>query len=230
MTAAFDFRQTPLLPLTLTARTCPTGPVLSWQNGNNMNFPATTLGTTSSLTKKIYSIGDAAIVFDPVAWVATEPDYTQTNTCPTTLNPKSNCSVTVTFNPQAAGARNGKFEVFDNITTSPQLLDLYATGVSPLSSVPTSLAFPNTTIGQTKALSVTLTNTSSSTITGVSVTLSSSYFTQTNTCPSSLAVGAACAITVTFTPKDTKKHTANMYVYSSAVGSPVNVFMSGTGQ
>lgn len=230
MTAAFNFSQTPLLPLTLTARTCPTGPVLSWENGKNMNFPSTTLGTTSSLTKKIYSLGDAPIVFDPSPWVSTLPDYTQTNTCPTTLNPKSNCSVTVTFNPQSAGTRNGKYEVFDNISTSPQLLDLYAIGVSALSAVPSSLAFPITKMGQTKALSVTLTNTSSSKITGVSVTLSSSYFTETNNCASSLAAGATCAITVTFTPKDTKKHSANMSVYSSAVGSPLNVSMSGTGQ
>jgi hypothetical protein len=156
--------------------------------------------------------------------------YMYTENCPATMPAGTNCTFTITFQPTSAGTHNGDIYVYDNAPDTPQSYQLYGTGIYPLSPTPTSLAFPTTAVGQSSVLTLTLTNVSTSTITGISATLSSSFFTQTNNCPGSLTVGAACTVTATFTPKDTKKHSANLYVYNSGAGSPVNVLLTGTGK
>jgi hypothetical protein len=54
-------------------------------------------------------------------------------------------------------------------------------------------------------------------------------FTETNNCPSSLAVGTNCQIQVTFTPVQKGLATGNLSVTDDAKGSPQIVTLSGTG-
>jgi hypothetical protein len=54
-------------------------------------------------------------------------------------------------------------------------------------------------------------------------------FAQTNTCGSSVAAGANCTISVTFTPAASGTRTAAVTVTDNATGSPQTVSLSGTG-
>ena len=54
-------------------------------------------------------------------------------------------------------------------------------------------------------------------------------FAQTNSCSSSLAAGASCAISVTFTPPTTGSRSASLSVIDNATGSPQTVSLTGTG-
>ncbi len=54
-------------------------------------------------------------------------------------------------------------------------------------------------------------------------------FAQTNTCASSLAAGASCAITVTFTPGTTGLRSGTLTVTDDANTSPQSATMTGTG-
>src|SRR5205814_10261017 len=63
------------------------------------------------------------------------------------------------------------------------------------------LQFPKTPIGQTSSsLSFTLTNAGSGDLNFFSVIASGDYAVSGNTCSTSLAAGASCTISVTFTP------------------------------
>ena len=60
-------------------------------------------------------------------------DFTQTNNCtsapiPPQTNSQSTCTITVTFTPQAKGARNAVLTITDNGFKSPQQVKLTGTG------------------------------------------------------------------------------------------------------
>jgi hypothetical protein len=53
---------------------------------------------------------------------------------------------------------------------------------------------------------------------------------QTNTCPASLAAGASCSISVTFTPNAATKQTGTLTITDNAKGGTQTVPLSGTGK
>ena len=55
-------------------------------------------------------------------------------------------------------------------------------------------------------------------------------YSETNDCPPTLAAGAACSITVTFTPSEAAKQFATLLITDNANGSPQKVGLSGTGK
>jgi hypothetical protein len=97
---------------------------------------------------------------------------------------------------------------------------------------PGTLAFGNENQGNTStAQTVTMTNTGSTPLNGISIaTQESGNFTQTNTCGTSLAAGASCAITVTFTPGANAVGVIQekLEIADSAPDSPQTVTVSGT--
>src|SRR5205814_3819787 len=96
---------------------------------------------------------------------------------------------------------------------------------------PTSVAFGNQNVSTTSAAqAVTLHNGTSSAVSISSIALSgtnASAFAQTNTCGSSLAAGANCAINVTFTPAASGAMSATLTVADSATGSPQTAALTG---
>jgi hypothetical protein len=68
------------------------------------------------------------------------------------------------------------------------------------------------------------------TFTGIIVTgADPSDFTQTNTCPASLAAGASCTVTVVFTPQAKGTRTAAITVSDDALGETQGARLSGVG-
>jgi len=141
----------------------------------------------------------------------------------------------VANNLQVAGVT-----IADNASGSPQsvaLSDSGTTASAPVVSLsPTSLSFGNHQVNTTSsARIVTLTNSGDAALTIKGIGLSgpnSGDFHQQNTCPSSsstLAAGASCAISVTFTPKAESNFSASLSIADNASGSPQSVTLSGTG-
>ncbi len=82
------------------------------------------------------------------------------------------------------------------------------------------------------AMTVTVTSTGNATLTIHSITLTgvnSKMFSETNTCPGSLANGATCTLTVTFSPTVGGTLAAAITLDTDAPGSPQVVNLSGTG-
>jgi P pilus assembly chaperone PapD len=104
----------------------------------------------------------------------------------------------------------------------------------PAASVsPASLTFPSQNVHTTStAQAVTLTNTGTAPLTINSLTFSGANageFAQTNTCGTSLGVGASCAINVTFSPGGAGARAATLTLSDSAPSGTQSVALSGTG-
>jgi hypothetical protein len=105
---------------------------------------------------------------------------------------------------------------------------------APVASLaPVGLTFGSQSLAtKSSGQSVTLTNTGNAalTISGISIGgTNSSDFSQTNTCGPSLSAGAACAISVFFTPSASGTRSGSLSVSDNAAGSPQTVALSGTG-
>jgi hypothetical protein len=163
---------------------------------------------------------------------ANAQDFTETNSCPSTLAATSNCTITVTFTPSYSGSRTATLYINDSDATSPQQVGLSGTGTLPAASLsPPSLNFGNGVVGTTgPAQDLTLTNNGTASLTITSITVSgSTNFNQTNNCGSSLAVGVSCTISVTFTPNGTWTNTASLKVSDNSSPPTQQASLSGTG-
>ena len=205
-------------------------PVASW-SPSTLTFSSTTVGATSSpLSVTFSNIGNAPLT---ISSVSTSGDFAQTNTCGSSVAAGANCVISVSFKPTASGTRTGTLSIADNSSSSPQNVALTGTGAAvpaPLVSLsPSSLTFSSTTVGATSSpLSVTLSNTGNASL-SISGIYTSGDFAQTNTCGSSVAVGANCGIHVTFTPTAAGTRTGLVSVTDTASGSPQSITLTGNG-
>jgi hypothetical protein len=188
-----------------------------------------TVATGSSSAAQPVTVTNSGTAAAPVSSVATTGDFSQTNTCGSSIPAGSSCTVSVTFRPTATGSRTGTLTVTaSGIANS---IPLSGTGVAPgpiLSANPSGLSFAGTLVGRSSASqAVTLSNTgtTSATVSGVSA---SGDFSQTNNC-STLAVGASCTVTVTFTPTASGTRTGTVSITSNANNSPTTVSLTGSG-
>lgn len=224
------------LAVTATPVQTVTGPIAAFVPAS-LSFGTWNVGAVSNtLITQLVNTGDQLMTINSISVTgANAADFSQTNTCGATLAVNANCSVSVTFKPAAAGDRTASLSFSDNAAGSPQTVPLSGTGVVPQPAVtlsPASLTFAAMAVGHTSApQTVTVTNSGTATlnVSGVSLTGSNpGDFAQTNTC-GGVAVGASCAITVTFTPATAGSMTAALSVTDDAAGSPHTAALSGTG-
>jgi hypothetical protein len=79
----------------------------------------------------------------PVHLVEVSGDFSQTNTCSTTLPIGANCTISVTLMPRVPGLSKATLTITDNAATSPQKIALTGTGAGPeVTLSPVSLKFP----------------------------------------------------------------------------------------
>jgi Abnormal spindle-like microcephaly-assoc'd, ASPM-SPD-2-Hydin/Beta-propeller repeat len=129
----------------------------------------------------------------------------------------------------------GAYQTANGGTCDAFVLEIgpFTSGGGSVALTPSSLTYAAQVLGSTSApQTATLTNTGSVTvnITSISITgTDATDFAQTNTCGSSLAVGANCAISVTFKPLAINTRTATLSVADDATGSPQTVALTGTG-
>src|SRR5581483_9292178 len=98
-----------------------------------------------------------------------------------------------------------------------------------LTPTPANLAFSSQVIATTSASkAVTLKNNGTAAL-AISSISASGNFSQTNTCPASLAAGASCTVTATFTPTASGAITGAVTLFDSSPDSPQVVPLTGTG-
>jgi hypothetical protein len=207
------------------------GPFLTAFPGR-MIFGPEPVGTSSAAsTIRLVNTGNAALTLTGVSVTgANSSDFRETSHCGSSLPAGGSCTVDATFTPSAGGVRTANLSIADTAPGSPQLVALVGAGGAPIATLsPTSLIFSAQTVGTSSApQTVTLTNTGSGplNITQISAT---GDFSQTNTCSTSLAVGSACQISVTFTPTTAGNRTSIVTIADNASGSPQTVALLGTG-
>jgi hypothetical protein len=198
----------------------------------SLTFQSQAVGTTSRpMTAQFTNAGITAL---NLTSITASGDFAQTNSCPSTLQPQVVCTMNVTFTPTAAGTRTGTITIANDATSGNQTITLTGTGTDggsgPLVAVsPAAVTFANQIVGTSSPVQpITLTNTGASplSISGVSV---NDDFSQSNGCGSTLAPGAKCTISVTFTPTTVSTHAGMLSINDSAPGSPHAVPLTGKG-
>lgn len=157
-------------------------------------------------------------------------DFSQTNTCGSSVAPGAICAITVTFTPTASGARTGTLTLSDNALDSPQSAALSGTGGAPVAQLSaSSLSFSSQGRNTTSApQSITLTNSGNLPLNVAEIGVTGD-FAETNTCGSKVDAGANCSIAVTFTPTATGARTGTLTIKDDAADSPQSVSLTGTG-
>ena len=212
----------------------PTFPPYLPDNGSQISISPTALGfgsvaTGASSATQAVTVTNSGSAAAPVTTISTSGDFSQTNTCGSSIAAGSSCTVNVKFTPTTAGSRTGNLTVTASGITST--VPLSGTGVAPgpiLNPNPASLSFAGTIVGNTSATqTVTVTNsgTSSATVSGVTAT---GDFTQTNNC-GTLVAGGTCAVTIAFKPTTGGTRTGSVTLTSNANNSPTAITLTGSG-
>jgi hypothetical protein len=210
---------TGVVPVTLSSSSISFGSVLI---GNSATAKPVTLTNNQSVALTNINI----TISGPAA-------YTQVNTCGTSIPTGGQCTITVTFAPTTSGAQTGTVNISDNASNSPQSISLQGSGTVPVILSPASLSFGMQNVGTTSAAkNITVKNNEKVTVTFTSVNITgadSSEFAQTDNC-TSLASGATCTVSVTFTPSGKGAQSATLTLTDSAINSPQTATLSGTGE
>jgi len=215
--------------------TPPTAPAVSLST-TGLTFASQSVGTSSTpQLVTVSNTGNATLVFSSILVSgANSGDFTQTNTCGTSVSAGGSCEINVTFTPGASGTRTGTLTLTDNASTSPQTVSLSGTGAASTVSLSTSsLTFATQIMVGTPSASmpVTLSNTGAGTLMIASIVPSSGY-SETDNCDASLGAGGSCTINVTFTPTAAGTITGTLTITdnsSGVAGSTQTVTLTGSG-
>jgi trimeric autotransporter adhesin len=216
-------------------------PVASYDKTSLTFLPQTQNVPSATQVVTLTNTGGATLTGIAISITGTgSADFGQTTTCTATLASTDSCTITVTFTPSAVAAFTADLSVANNALGNPQLIALSGSGISGAPAdvlTPNPLAFPTQVVGATPAtMNITLsdaTGTAPLTIATGGIVISGANagdFLQTNNCGTTVAMGASCAIMVTFNPANATPaaRTATLTVTSNAANSPQSVIITGT--
>jgi centrosomal CEP192-like protein len=201
----------------------------------SLAFGTVNSGSSSSpQAVTVTNTGTVSVSVSSISFTGTNStQFSQTNTCGSSIAVGANCAVNVTFSPTATGAMSAVLNV-NGGAAGTQTVPLTGTGgggTNSFSALPPSLNFGTVTSGSSSATqAVTVTDTGSASITVSAVTITGtnpSMFSQTNNC-TTLASNATCTITVTFSPTTTGSLSATLNVAVTGLTTQT-VALSGTG-
>jgi hypothetical protein len=200
-------------------------------SASSLTFGPQPVGTTSTpQTVTVASVGASSVTFTSIV---ANGDFIQTNNCPQTLPGNgATCTLTISFQPTAAGPRTGSVVLTD--TAGTQTVSLSGTATAPQVMLsPTSLTFaPQIVKKPSNAQTISLTNTgdASLTISGIAIAgANPADYSQTNDCGTSLPINTTCSINVIFKPLGLDARTASVTITDNAANSPQAVPLGGVG-
>lgn len=221
-TDAFDFTQAPRSPLILTPRTCPIASQ-TWEAFGRQPV------NTTSVTQPVYLTNLGTTTVKLTNKTTDNPDFiVSSSNCGGSIPAGAKCQINMAFKPSVIGEETATLTLTDTYPGSPQLVSLTGTG-SALNLSPSSLTWPgNVVIGKSSSLKMTVKNISTSTVSFSSIVAVGSY-SQTNTCLPSLAGGASCTVTVSFSPVGSGSgfEYGNLVLTDSDPSSPQTVWLKG---
>jgi hypothetical protein len=202
-----------------------------------LNPPAVAFGyqiphvPTSTHTVTLENLGRSALTITSITVTGPQnKEFTESNTCGSSVNAGGSCTIGIIFTPATTGVRSATLNITDNAPGSPQTVALSGTGAFPAASLtPASLAFPSQVVGTISTPQVvTLSNTGASLISILQISYSGD-FSETSNCGAALPVGGSCQISVTFIPTVAGNRAGELSITDNATGSPQTVPLSGVG-
>ena len=184
-----------------------------------LSFPNTAVGQSATITIRVTNAGDVAASISPTV---VGQNFTLSNVAPQpiTLNPNASTTFNVVFTPATFGPFTVPLSIGDNLSITLSGIGLGANlTFSPVSSNGVIL-FPNTVVGSTAAVTLTITNTGNiaASVTSVGIPASAFSIPGTLTLPLSLAPGGTATIGLLFTPNAVGALTSTLVIDSKTFG------------
>jgi hypothetical protein len=199
-------------------------------SATSLTFPITLVGTQSKAQiVTLTNVGNATLT---ISKIAPSANFTETNTCGTSVAVNGSCTITITFKPTVPNAITGSVTITDNAAGSPQSISLSGTGTVVTLS-PATANFGSVAVGTTSSPKVVTLRNSSKSPLAITIAITGNNpgdFPQTNNCGSSVPAGATCTFNVTFQPAAKGLASASLSVTDAGGGSPQTVTLIGTGQ
>jgi uncharacterized repeat protein (TIGR03803 family) len=193
-------------------------------------FGSANVGQTSGTQSVTVSNAGGGVV--NLTGVSVTGDFQVTNGCTGGVAGGASCSIQVAFVPALAGLRAGILTITTD-AGGPFTVALSGTGTAPVVTLePASLGFGAVAVGVPSApKSATLTNTGDGPLTIGSIATTGDYAMTTGCplAPATLAAGAGCTVSVTFTPMATGSRPGTLTITDDAAGSPRTVNLTGSG-
>lgn len=190
-------------------------------------------GASSAQTFAITNVGVPDV--DIASIVSNSAEFPVTHDCPATLAHGLSCTVSTTFEPTVAGAREGTVTITSNAPDVGTTFDVSLSGVGVDPDRPTvklstsSLDFGDQTIGATEHLSVILTNEGGAALTVTTVTTDAPFGVETDCDDNVVAPNGRCSIIVAFTPTAVGDVTGTITINDDASDTPQTVNLKGNG-
>ena len=165
---------------------------------SSVSFANTAVGFSSApQTVTLQNSGTAAVSLSGISVAGINAaDFSQTNTCGSSLDPNATCTIQVTATPSAMSARSASLSIASNAANSPLSVPLTVSGTGPKAG-PASLSANGLSFsitGLTK--DITLSNSGNTPLTIRSITSSDPNFAVTSNCGAMLAAMSVCTISV----------------------------------
>ncbi len=199
---------------------------------SSVSFSNVTVGATNTQSVTIQNTGTANLSVTQATLAGT--GFTLTGLAvPLSVAPGTSFAFSIGFTPASASSFTGTLTLVSNAPTSPLVVALAGSGVSPtlqITATPTSLNFGSLTTGTSATQSVTLANKGNASVTISQLTEAGAGFTVSGLTPSlTLAAGQSTSFNVTFDPATTGSLSGSVTVASNATNSPQVISLSGTG-
>jgi Protein of unknown function (DUF3048) N-terminal domain/Protein of unknown function (DUF3048) C-terminal domain/Abnormal spindle-like microcephaly-assoc'd, ASPM-SPD-2-Hydin len=169
-----------------------------------LSFPATYVGSTSSLTVTITNGSSTTQTPNFAGGAPNDPtNFGGSQNCAgVALDPGATCQFTYTFEPTTPGDHTSSTTI--GIDSDNFSITMSGHAEFPLTVAPTDVSFPDTTVGDTSSMAVVVTNVSPTALTpnyaGGAPTDPTNFGGSQNCAGVSLAGGQSCQFTYTFTP------------------------------
>ncbi|MFI5118141.1 MAG: choice-of-anchor D domain-containing protein [Terriglobales bacterium] len=223
-----------IIGLTGTATGGPTVPLSL--SPASLTFAATGVGATTA--PKVVTVTNKSTGTITINSITASGNFSAagsgTTPCGGALAKSAKCTLSVTFTPSNTGSIKGSVSIADSGAGSPQIVGLSGTGTVPVTLAPASLTFVAQTVGTTSApQTVTLTNSSGATLNIASIAASGDFSAAPSggsPCGATVATGATCTFSVTFSPNVKGSITGAATVTHNAPLGPAVIKLTGTGQ
>ena len=169
-----------------------------------LSFPATYVGSTSSLTVTITNGSSTTQTPNFAGGAPNDPtNFGGSQNCAgVALDPGATCQFTYTFEPATPGDHTSSTTI--GIDGDNFSITMSGHAEFPLTVAPTDVSFPDTAVGDTSSMAVVVTNVSPTALTpnyaGGAPTDPTNFGGSQNCAGVSLAGGQSCQFTYTFTP------------------------------
>jgi len=202
---------------------------------SQLQFDELEVGATATKQSVLTNRGSAPAELAPLR---SDSNFAVTSDCPKTLSIDAACTVTLVFKPTKGGTSPSFTLVAaaqNDVTTELQVSGLGKAGpsdpVANLAFDPPGLVFGDVGVQQSSKLEAILTNSGAvaANIKSIVMKEGAKDFTQTNDCGATLAPGASCTITATFTPIGTDKR-SGLVLVTLVDETSLGLTLGGTGQ